>query len=233
LTLVIGDLFPSTVVHDHRGDGEAPIRVSPSMDGDDVALLCEDSVPLFDLAAAVSVDLRAHAGGSKRVRSAGSASWLGSIGATPVPPDTGLAFLQSDYLVRSATVEEHRTAISQLAGSAAVGAARVRDPARPGNPERRPWSTLGRAHACPLRGNACRLVQATGPPQSPSRGRLAACPAALPRLRRRTRQPAKAGPKTSPGVSVFGSRVIEVARRARGPDRRRRGGHGTARRRSR
>ena len=61
LTRIIEDLFTKTVVHDHRGDAEAPIHVSPSMDGDDGALLYEDSAPSFDPLAAVSVDPRAHA----------------------------------------------------------------------------------------------------------------------------------------------------------------------------
>jgi serine/threonine-protein kinase RsbW len=61
LTLVLEELFTNTVAHGHRGDAEAPIHVSLSMDGDDVTLLYEDSAPPYDPLSAVSVDPLAHA----------------------------------------------------------------------------------------------------------------------------------------------------------------------------
>ena len=61
VTLVVEELFTNTVAHGHRGDAEAPVRVSLSMDGDDVTLLYEDSAPPYDPLSAVSVAPLAHA----------------------------------------------------------------------------------------------------------------------------------------------------------------------------
>lgn len=84
LTLVVEELFTNTVVHGHRGDGDAPVDVSLSNDESGVTLLYEDSAPPFNPLAAAPADPRALAN------------------AVESRPVGGLGVLLVDQLVRDA-----------------------------------------------------------------------------------------------------------------------------------
>jgi anti-sigma regulatory factor (Ser/Thr protein kinase) len=55
LTLLVEELFTNTVVHGHRRDTEAPIRLSFDIRPDSIALTYEDTAPPHDPFASVQV----------------------------------------------------------------------------------------------------------------------------------------------------------------------------------
>jgi serine/threonine-protein kinase RsbW len=62
LTLIVEELFTNSVVHGHGGGADAPIQVSLSCDGNEVALTYEDSAPPFDPLGAAAGERLASAG---------------------------------------------------------------------------------------------------------------------------------------------------------------------------
>jgi serine/threonine-protein kinase RsbW len=48
LALIVEELFTNTVVHGHRGDSDAPVRMALSAVPSRLALLYEDAAPPFD-----------------------------------------------------------------------------------------------------------------------------------------------------------------------------------------
>lgn len=58
LTLIVEELFTNTVTHGHRGDSDAPVRISLEDTAAGVQLTYEDSAPQFDpLAASRRTDI--------------------------------------------------------------------------------------------------------------------------------------------------------------------------------